>query len=375
MSHLLPPETPKYTEAKAFGRSLSRTPSSEGQRQWFRDMWRQAAAFGLFKLLIPSGELDVEAALATIEGLGEGCENSGFLLAVGAHCFGAGAPLARFGLEGQTELLNSLRDGNAIAAFAATEPTAGSDVMSLKTCFWQEGDHYVIQGTKCFIANIQDADVFLLLATKDPRLHFRGVSAFLVPRNAEGVKIGLDEPRLGLHGCSIGALTLDRVAVPKSALVGRIGAGAAIFNHAMMWERSLIGGFQVGVMRRQLLSCLTRAKMRHQFGRPIGSNQYVAGRIVDQLLRYVTSRLLVRETVTKLSAETLTNAEASLTKMYVSEAELASSLDALRIYAGAAFMNESRVAAELRDSFGGIIYSGTSDLQRVIIASELGLVD
>jgi len=375
MSHLVPPETPKQAEAKAFGRSLPRCSSGEDRGEWFRHVWSKAAAFGLFDLLIPRDELDVETVLATLEGLGEGCENGGFLLAVGAHCFGVGAPLVRFGGERQVELLASLRDGSTIAAFAATEPMAGSDVMSLNTRFWEEGDHYVIQGTKCFITNIQDADVFLLLATKDPRLHFRGVSAFLVPRNAEGLKIGVDEPRLGLHDCSIGSLTLDRVAVPQSNLVGPIGTGAAVFRQAMIWERSLIGGFQVGVMRRQFLACLSYAQTRRQFRRPIGSNQYVAGRIVDQLLRYLTSRLLVRDTITKLSLETLSEAEASLTKMYVSEAEMASSLDGMRIYAGAGFMNDSGVATELRDSVGGMIYSGTSDLQRVVIASELGLVD
>lgn len=376
MSTLLPPETAKCREAKAFGRSLPPPPlSGEDRRQWFRDVWREAAKFGLFELLIPRDGLDVETVLATLEGLGESCENGGFLLAVGAHCFGVGAPLSRFGLETQTELLDSLRDGSAIAAFAATEPTAGSDVMALDTRFWPEGDRYVIQGTKCFITNAQDADVFLLLATKDPRLHFRGVSAFLVSRDTEGLRVGVDEPRLGLHGCSIGSLSLDRVAVPRSALVGRSGAGSAIFRHAMMWERSLIVGFQVGVMRRQLLACLVQAKTRRQFGRPIGSNQYMAGRIVDLLMRYTTSRLLVSETVAKLSDGTLTDAEASLTKVYVSEAELASSLDAFRIYGGSAFMNESRAATELRNSLGGIIYSGTSDLQKVIIAAELGLAD
>jgi alkylation response protein AidB-like acyl-CoA dehydrogenase len=296
-------------------------------------------------------------------------------LALGAHCFGVGAPLAKFGHGAQKDLLSSLRDGSVVAALAITEPEAGSDVMALSTRFWPDGNNYVLHGTKCFITNIQEADIFLVMATKDVRLHSRGVSAFLVPRNAEGLAVGIDEPRLGLHGCSIGSLRLDNVVVPKNALLGSLGSGAAIFRHAMLWERSLIVAAQVGVLRRQLLYCLSQAKTRHQFGRPIGSNQYVAGRLVDLLTRYTTCRLLVRETVTKLAKGTLTIGEASLAKLYVSEAELASSLDAFRIHGGSGFMNGSPVGIDLRNSLGGIIYSGTSDMQRVIIASELGLVN
>jgi alkylation response protein AidB-like acyl-CoA dehydrogenase len=371
----LPPETDQHREAKAFAQSIPSLTVSENRREWFRDVWGRVAAFGLLKLLIPQDRLDAKTVLSTLEGFGEGCRNGGIMLAIGAHCFGVGAPLARFGHEDHKKLLFPLRDGSLIAAFAATEPEAGSDVMSLTTRFKLEGDHYVLQGEKCFITNVEDADLFLVLATKDPRMHFRGVSAFVVPRETEGVVVGVDEARLGLHGCSVGCLTLDHARVPRSALVGRLGNGAAIFGHAMLWERSLIVAAQVGTMRRQLLSCLAQAKSRRQFGRPIGSNQYVAGRVVDILSRYLISRLLVTETVMKLSANTLTQAESSLAKMYVSESEVSSSLDAFRTYGGSGFMDGSAVALDLCNSLGGIIYSGTSDLQKVIIASELGLID
>ena len=135
----------------------------------------------------------------------------------------------------------------------------------------------------------------------------------------------------------------------------------------------MLAGFHLGVMRRQLLASLEYAKERRQFGRPIGANQYVAGRIVDMLSRYRTSHLLVRNTLAQLATGTLTPGEASLTKLYVSEAALASGLDAFRIHGGMGFMEGSEVGRELRDALGGIVYSGTSDIQKVIIASELGL--
>jgi alkylation response protein AidB-like acyl-CoA dehydrogenase len=371
----IPDGDPVQKAAKAFGESIL-PPSCNGDYQeTFRENWKKAAEFGLFKLLIPEGKLDSTKVFSTLEGLGEGCENGGFLLALGAHCFGVGAPLVHFGQKSHRNLLSSLRDGTAVAALAATEPEAGSDVMSLATLFQADGENYVLQGTKCFITNVQDADIFLVLATKDPRLHFRGISAFLVPSNTPGLAVRNQESRLGLHGCSIGTLCLNNVVIPKSALLGRVNDGAALLRHAMIWERSLIVATHVGAMRRQLLNCLARAKSRHQFGRPIGSKQYVAGRIVDLLLRYTTSCLLVKDTLTKLAAGKLTAGEASLTKLYVSEAEIASSLDALRIYGGQGYMNEFPVSNDLRNSLGAIVYSGTSDMQRVIIAAELGLVD
>ena len=161
----LPEETPDYKAAKAFGQSILSDPPCNGySRESFRGIWRQAGTSGLFDLLIPQGQLDVEKVLSGLEGLGEGCENGGFLLALGAHCFGVGAPLANFGYKGQRDLLSSLRDGTVVAALAATEREAGSDVLSLSTRFWPDGNDYVLQGTKCFITNVQEADLFLVLA-------------------------------------------------------------------------------------------------------------------------------------------------------------------------------------------------------------------
>ena len=164
----LPEETPDYKAAKAFGQSiLPAPPGNRYSRESFREIWRQARTFGLFDLLIPQSQLNVEKVLSSLEGLGEGCENGGFLLAIGAHCFGVGAPLANFGHEDQKGLLSLLRDGSVVTALAATEREAGSDVMSLTTRFWLDRNNYVLHGKKCFITNVQEADLFLILATTD----------------------------------------------------------------------------------------------------------------------------------------------------------------------------------------------------------------
>jgi alkylation response protein AidB-like acyl-CoA dehydrogenase len=309
-----------------------------------------------------------------LEGIGMGCRGGGFPLGLGAHSFGFCAPLRHFASPEQRRLLPALREGSAVGALAATEPGAGSDVMALKTRYRVEGGDYVLSGSKCFITNARDADYFLVLATKDPRLHFRGLSTFLVPRTARGLEVGPDEQRMGMHGCAVGSLWLDDVRVPRDAMLGPKGHGAAVFQHALMWERTLLAGFHLGTLRKQFLAALTYAKERQQFGKPIGAHQQVAGRLVDMLGRYRTSSLLVRESVSRLAAGTLTPGEASFTKLHVSEAALASGTDAFRLHGGMAFMEGTEVGVELRDALGGILYSGTSEIQKVIIASELGLI-
>ena len=157
--------------------------------------------------------------------------------------------------------------------------------------------------------------------------------------------------------------------------VGQPGGGLAVFEHAMLWERSLIVAAQVGILRKRLLDSLEHANSRRQFGHTIGANQYVAGRIVDLFARYRTSRLLVSDVAAKLAAGVLSAGEASLAKLYVSEAGLASNLDAFRILGGAGFLGRNGASTDLLDAFGGLLYSGTSDLQRVIVAHELGLLE
>ena len=310
-------------------------------------------------LLVPSGSLDAKRVLEVLEGFGCGCHNPGILLALGAHCFGVGAPLKAFGRPAQMDELNAVRAGTVVAGLAVTESEAGSDPMSMTTRYRAEGDNYILNGAKCYITNVAEADMFLVLATKDPRLHFRGVSAFLVHQDASGVVPGMNERRLSVRGCSIGTLALNDVVIPRSALVGKAGGGAAVFGLAMMWERSLIGAMQLGVIRRQLLSSLSHVKTRQQFGRPIGANQYVANRIVGMVSKYMTSRLLIENTLSQLAKNTLTPGLASLTKLYVSEAALACSTEALRLQGGAGLMG-SQASSEVHDALAGTIYSGTS---------------
>jgi len=332
----------------------------------FRQAWKHYADFGVYSLTIPDAGLDVDAVLGTLEGLGEGTRNAGFLLSIGAHSFAAGAAISRFGSEGQRQVLDLMRDGSVIAAFAATEPEAGSDVMSLRTLCVAVGDDYVLDGTKHFITNAGLADYFVIFATKDRRLNWRGVTAYLVPRDTPGLSVGPPQRLIGLTASSMRTVHLDSVKVPRSAMLGRLGQGSSVFRHAMLWERSLLAVLAIGAVRRQLTDAIDAALARDHRAEPGAGHPDLARQVVDIAGRYLVGRLLARDTVAKLAADTLTPAQASLTKLWISEAELATSRDLTGI--GLAR------AGELFDAIGATIYSGTSDIQRKIIAAELGIL-
>jgi L-prolyl-PCP dehydrogenase len=372
MPSLLPQPGPDHLAARDLARQYAPDRAAADDGAEFRDAWKRFAEAGVQRRTIPDSSLDVDAILGTLEGLGEGTRNAGFLLSIGAHGFAAGAAISRFGSEQQRHVLGLMRDGSVIAAFAATEPEAGSDVMSLRTRCTAVDDDYVLDGTKHFITNARVADYFVVFATKDRRLNWRGITAFLVPADTPGLSVGPPQQLAGLTGCSMCTVHLESVRVPQSALLGRLGQGSLVFRHAMLWERSLLAVLALGAMRRQLTDVIDAAKAEDQRAERRAGPPDVVRQAVDIAGRYLVGRLLVRDTVTKLAADTLTPAQASLTKLWISEAELATSRDLAAIDKTTELVSGVRTS-DLLDAMGATIYSGTSDIQRKIIAAGLGI--
>lgn len=371
---LLPQPGTDHVAARDLARQHAPGASVDDDGAQFREAWKRFADSGMYRLTIPDTGLDVDTVLGTLEGLGEGTRNAGFLLSIGAHCFAAGAAISRFGGPEHRQVLDLMRDGSVIAAFAASEPEAGSDVMSLRTRCAAVGDDYVLDGAKHFITNARLADYFVVFATKDRRLNYRGVTAFVVPRDTPGLSVGPPQRLIGLSGCSMCTVHLDSVRVPRSALLGRLGQGSLVFRHAMLWERSLLAALALGAMRRQLTDVIDTARAHDQRADRSAGHPDVVREVADIAGRYLVGRLLVRDTVTKLAAGTLTPGQASLTKLWMSEAELATSreLTAIDMTTGAG--SGLPPATDLFDAIGATIYSGTSDIQRKIIAAELGIL-
>jgi hypothetical protein len=343
-----------------------------------REAWLRCARFGIQGLPVPEqyggSGADASTIALALEELGAGCRDNGLLFALNAQMWAFEVPVTRFGTEEQKRrYLPALCDGSLVAAQAMSEPGSGSDAFSLATRADRRNGGFVLSGAKTFVSNAPEADVVLVYATIDAAQGFAGLCAFLVDRGTPGLEIGPPLQKMGLRTAPMSELFLDGCEVGEDRLLGKVGAGMAIFNVAMLWERSLILAAALGTMRRQVERCVEHARDRQQFGRPIGGYQAVAHRIVEMQVRLETARLLTYRLAWLLERGEARAADAALAKLYVSECYLQSSLDALQVFGGYGYMSEYGFEGEVRDAVAGRIHSGTSDIQRNIVARHLGL--
>lgn len=344
-----------------------------------REAWERCATFGVQGLPVPEEYggtgADPLTIVVAMEALGYGCRDNGLLFSLNAQMWSCEVPLVRFGTEEQKRrFLPGLCDGSLIGVQAMTEPGSGSDAFSLTTRAETDDEGYLLNGSKTFITNAPIADLFVVFASTDPPQGPAGISAFLVERGAGGLEIGAPLGKMGLRTSPMAEVFFTDCQVPSDSLLGRPGAGMALFNASMEWERSSILATVVGTMQRQLERCIAYARGRKQFGQAIGKFQAISHTIAEMKVRLETSRLLlyrlgwlrsVRQRVSPL--------EAAMVKLHVSESFVRSSMDALQIHGGYGFMTEYELERDVRDALGSRIYSGTSEIQRNIIAGHLGL--
>jgi alkylation response protein AidB-like acyl-CoA dehydrogenase len=318
--------------------------------------------------------LGLSALLAVMEGLGYGTRDQGLLFSLNAHLWTNTIPILRFGTDAQRQrYLPGLCDGSLIGANAASEPDAGSDIFGMRTRAVRDGDAYVLNGTKMFVTNATVAHLFVAYATLDPALGATGITAFIIERDTPGLSLSRKLHKMGLRTSPMAEVIFEDCRVPVSNRLGREGRGVEVFECSMEWERGCILASCLGVMRRQLEDCIRHARERKQFGRPIGKNQSVANRIVDMKVRLETCRPLVHRIGELKDGDKPAMLEAAMAKLYVSDCFIKSSLDAVQIFGGYGYMTEQQVERDLRDAVGSGLYSGTSEIQRNIIARMLGL--
>jgi alkylation response protein AidB-like acyl-CoA dehydrogenase len=343
-----------------------------------REAWRKCADFGVLGMPIPTEYgglgLGLTALLAVMEGLGYATRDHGLLFSLNAHLWTNSIPILTYGTPAQkARWLAPLSDGTLIGANAASEPDAGSDIFAMRTRAVKDGDAYVLNGTKMFVTNAPVADLFVAYATINPDLGAMGVTGFIVERNTPGLTISRQLHKMGLKTSPMAEVIFDDCRVPVENRLGREGRGAEVFECSMEWERGCILANCLGGMRRQLEDCTRHARERKQFGRAIGKNQSIANRIVDMALRLDTSRSLVYRLGAMKDRGEDAMLEAAMAKLHVSQSYVASSLDAIQIFGGYGYMTEQRIERDLRDAVGSTLYSGTTEIQRNIIARALGL--
>jgi hypothetical protein len=346
--------------------------------EFSREAWRACAKFGIQGLPVPAelggGGADILTTVLAMEALGYGCHDNGLIFSLNAQMWSLELPLVKFGTPAQQQAyLPGLVAGDHIGVHAMTEPDSGSDAFAMRTRAECRGDHYVLNGTKLYITNAPVADVVLVFAADPGQPRLAGVSAFLVEKGTPGFAVTRGLEKMGLRTSPMGEVVLTDCVVPAGNRLGPEGAGMAIFNSSMTWERSCILASAVGAMQRQLEACVGYARERRQFGQAIGKFQSVANKVADMYLRMEAARLLIYQAAWLGQQGRPALAEAAAAKLFASEAWVASSLDAIQVHGASGYMKESGIERDLRDAVAGTIYSGTSEIQRVILARTLGL--
>ncbi|MBZ5689721.1 MAG: acyl-CoA dehydrogenase family protein [Acidobacteriia bacterium] len=344
-----------------------------------RDLWNKCADFGIQGLALPKEYggrgADALTTMLAMEALGYGCLDQGLLFSMHAQMWSVQAPILKFGTDEQRhQYLPRLCDGSYIAAHCMSEPGSGSDSFSLETRAKRKGGSYVLNGSKAFVTNGPFADLLLVFATVNRKNGLWGITAFLVDaKTNKGLIRGPKGEKLGLCTAQMGEVRLEDCEIPAQNILGKEGQGGAIFNYAMGLERSYILASTVGRMHRQLEECIDYSKTRRQFGKPIASFQLVSTRLVDMKLRLETSRLLLYRTAWLHSSDGVTAMDAAMAKLYISECAVQSALDAIQIHGARGISKDCQVERDLRDAVAARIYSGTSEIQRLMIARGLGL--
>jgi alkylation response protein AidB-like acyl-CoA dehydrogenase len=343
-----------------------------------QENWELLADTGLLRLPFPKewggADLSLTTTMHVLEALGQTCRDSGLNFSATTTIASTGVPLVQFGTSDQkNRYLPRLCSGEIIGAHAITEPTSGSDALSMRTRARREGDEFVLNGSKCFVTNGPIADVFVVYARTHPQGGPLGITAFLVDRNTPGLDFGSPLHKMGLRSSPMCELFFDECRVPAEAVLGRVGGGFLVLDHVMKREILMSFTVSLGEMVHRTNRCISYAKERRAFGNPISSYQAVSQKIVDMTIRVETARKWLFDTADKLTAGEDVTVDLAIAKILTSEGNVSTSLSAVRIFGGHGYMTEQGLEKELRDSVGGTIYSGTNETQYNRIAAALGL--
>ncbi len=350
----------------------------DAKGEFSRDHWRRCGEFGIQGLPFPEqyggGGRDILSTILAMEALGYACKDNGLLFGLAAQMWSVQMPIFRFGTEAQKQLyLPRLNSGEWVGAHGMSEPDSGSDAFALRTTAAQEGEHWVLNGTKTFVSEAPVADVFVVFATIDRGKGALGLTAFLVERDTPGFGVGKKIGKMGLRTSPMAELFFDNCRLPATALLGRAGRGVQIFNDSMEWERACILASNLGTLERLIEDSVRYARERKQFGQAIGQFQAISHKLADMRTRLEAARLLLYQGAWAKDTGQNPGPAAAMAKLYLGEAMVQACLDAVQIRGGYGYTTEYEVERDLRDAVGGTLYSGTSEIQRNLIVRSLGL--
>ncbi|MBB5355467.1 MULTISPECIES: acyl-CoA dehydrogenase [Anoxybacillus] len=344
------------------------------EERFDRDIFNKMAELGLTGIPWPEeyGGIgsDYLAYVIAVEELSKVCASTGVTLS--AHISLASWPIYKFGTEQQKQTyLRALATGEKLGAYGLSEPGAGSDVSAMKTRAVKDGDHYVLNGSKVWITNGGEADIYVVFAVTDPEKKHRGISAFIVEKGTPGFSIGKKEKKLGIRSSPTTELIFEDCRIPKENLLGEEGEGFKIAMMTLDGGRNGIAAQAVGIAQGALDAAVEYAKGRIQFGKPIAEQQGIAFKLADMATAIEAARLLTYQAAWLESNGLPYGKESAMAKLFAGDTAMKVTVEAVQIFGGYGYTKDYPVERFMRDAKITQIYEGTQEIQRIVISRML----
>ncbi|MDQ0428291.1 alkylation response protein AidB-like acyl-CoA dehydrogenase [Planomicrobium stackebrandtii] len=310
---------------------------------------------------------DYLAYCIAVEELSRVCASTGVTLS--AHTSLAGWPVYTFGTEEQKQkYLRPMAEGTKIGAYGLTEPSAGSDAGSMRTSAKEDGDHYILNGSKIFITNGGIADIYIVFAVTDPESKHKGTTAFIIEKDFEGFSVGKKERKLGIRSSPTTEIIFDNCRVPKENVLGELGQGFKIAMQTLDGGRNGIAAQAVGIAQGALDASIDYAKEREQFGKPIMANQGISFKLADMATSIEASRLLTYQAAWLESNKLSYSKESAMAKLMAGDTAMKVTVEAVQVFGGYGYTKDYPVERFMRDAKITQIYEGTQEVQRLVIS-------
>lgn len=338
-------------------------------------MFDSLAELGLTGIVFPEeyggAGADYLSYAIAVEELSRVCASTGVTLS--AHLSLGANPIYLFGTESQKQqFLVPLATGEKMGAFGLTEPSAGSDAGSTKTTAVRDGDDWLLNGSKIFITNGGEAEIYVVLARtdKDAKKH-HGISAFIVEKGTEGFSFGKKEQKLGIRSSPTMEIVFENCRIPADNLLGEVGQGFKVAMKTLDGGRIGIGSQAIGIAQGALEQAVAYAKERKQFDKPIAAFQGISFQLADMATQIEAARLMVYNAAYRASAGLSYSQASAMAKLMASETAMKVSTQAVQILGGYGYSREFPVERMMRDAKITEIYEGTSEIQRLVIGTAL----
>ncbi len=316
---------------------------------------------------------DYVTYVLAVEELSRVCASTGVTLS--AHISLAGWPIYKFGTEEQKQrFLRPMAEGKKLGAYGLTESQSGSDAASMRTTASRDGDHYILNGSKIFITNAGDAEIYVVFALTDPQQKQKGCSAFIVEKGTPGFTFGKKERKMGIRSSPTMEIIFEECRIPADNLLGKEGEGFKIAMMTLDGGRNGIAAQAVGIAQGALDASIVYAKERKQFGKPIAQQQAIAFKIADMATKIEAARLLTYQAAWRESQGLSYGKESAFAKLYAGDTAMEVTVEAVQIFGGYGYTKDFPVERYMRDAKITQIYEGTNEIQRLIISRML-LVD